>query len=94
MLGAIAGDVIGSVHEHLGTKSMDFELFAPECRFTDDTVLTVAARDTTLGRDGALKVPGGVFLRGLTWSPDGSSFIVGRYRWTGDVFLAERSTPP
>jgi len=28
MLGAIAGHVIGSVHEHLGTKSMDFELFA------------------------------------------------------------------
>jgi ADP-ribosylglycohydrolase len=48
MLGAIAGDVIGSVHEHLGTKSMDFELFAPECRFTDDTVLTVAVADCLL----------------------------------------------
>jgi Tol biopolymer transport system component/tRNA A-37 threonylcarbamoyl transferase component Bud32 len=37
-------------------------------------------------------LPDGVFLRGLTWSPDGSSFIVGRYRWAGDIFLAERST--
>jgi ADP-ribosylglycohydrolase len=45
MLGAIAGDVIGSVHEHLGTKSIDFELFPPGCRFTDDTVLTVAVAD-------------------------------------------------
>jgi len=45
MLGAIAGDVIGSVHEHLGTKSTDFELFGPGCRFTDDTVLTVAVAD-------------------------------------------------
>jgi len=48
MLGAIAGDVIGSVHEHLGTKSMDFELFAPDCRFTDDTVLAVAVADCLL----------------------------------------------
>ena len=48
MLGAIAGDVIGSVHEHLGTKSTDFELFAPGCRFTDDTVLSVAVADCLL----------------------------------------------
>src|SRR3989442_15068645 len=34
-----------SVHEHLGTKSTDFELFAPDCRFTDDTVLAVPVAD-------------------------------------------------
>lgn len=48
MLGAIAGDVIGSVHEYIGTKSMDFELFAPGSRFTDDTVLAVAVADCIL----------------------------------------------
>jgi len=37
-------------------------------------------------------LPSGVFLRGLTWSADGSSFIVGRYQRAGDIFLAERST--
>jgi ADP-ribosylglycohydrolase len=42
MIGVIAGDVIGSVHEHAPTKSTDFPLFDPLCRFTDDTVLTVA----------------------------------------------------
>jgi ADP-ribosylglycohydrolase len=42
MIGVIAGDVIGSVHEHTLTKSTDFLLFDPRCRFTDDTVLTVA----------------------------------------------------
>lgn len=42
MLGAIAGDIIGSVHEGAGTKTRDFELFHRACRFTDDTVLTVA----------------------------------------------------
>jgi ADP-ribosylglycohydrolase len=42
MLGAIAGDIIGSVHEFRGTKSTDFTLFVPESRFTDDSVLAVA----------------------------------------------------
>lgn len=36
-LGAIAGDVIGSVHEHAGTKTADFPLFTPASRFTDDS---------------------------------------------------------
>jgi len=42
MLGAIAGDIIGSVHEYSGTKTPEFELFHAHCRFTDDTVLAVA----------------------------------------------------
>lgn len=42
MLGAIAGDVIGSVYEHYPVKTEDFPLFHPRCRFTDDTVMTVA----------------------------------------------------
>lgn len=42
MIGAIAGDIIGSVHEGAGTKTRDFDLFHRACRFTDDTVLTVA----------------------------------------------------
>ncbi len=42
MIGAIAGDIIGSVHEGAGTKTKDFPLFDEYCRFTDDTVLTVA----------------------------------------------------
>ncbi|HET7618912.1 MAG TPA: ADP-ribosylglycohydrolase family protein [Vicinamibacterales bacterium] len=42
MLGAIAGDVIGSVYEHAAIKTVDFPLFRPNSRFTDDTVLTVA----------------------------------------------------
>lgn len=42
MIGAIAGDVIGSVHEGAGTKTKDFPLFDEYCWFTDDTVLTLA----------------------------------------------------
>lgn len=48
MLGAIAGDIIGSVHEFQGGKTKDFPLFVPESRFTDDTVLTVAVADCLL----------------------------------------------
>lgn len=52
MLGAIAGDIIGSVYENLRTKRKDFRLFTPVSTFTDDTVLTVAVADAILtGRD-------------------------------------------
>jgi ADP-ribosylglycohydrolase len=48
MLGAIAGDVIGSVHEGAATKTKDFPLFVADSRFTDDTVLTVAVAEKLL----------------------------------------------
>jgi ADP-ribosylglycohydrolase len=48
MLGAIAGDVIGSVYENLRTKKKDFRLFSPLSIYTDDTVLTVAVADAIL----------------------------------------------
>ena len=50
MLGAIAGDIIGSVHEFEAqkTKTKDFPLFVANSRFTDDTVLTVAVADCLL----------------------------------------------
>ncbi|MHC4270681.1 MAG: ADP-ribosylglycohydrolase family protein [Planctomycetota bacterium] len=42
MLGAIAGDIIGSVYEVWRIKTTEFPLFKRRSRFTDDTVLTVA----------------------------------------------------
>lgn len=48
MIGAIAGDVIGSVYEHAPIKSKSFPLFHPRARFTDDTVLTVAVAHAIL----------------------------------------------
>jgi ADP-ribosylglycohydrolase len=48
MLGAIAGDIIGSVHEFLQEKAMDFPLFVDSSRFTDDTVLTIAVAECLL----------------------------------------------
>lgn len=41
-MGAIAGDVLGSVYEGAGLKRKDFELFHPRARPTDDSVMTIA----------------------------------------------------
>jgi ADP-ribosylglycohydrolase len=52
MLGAIAGDMIGSVYEFNPTKSRAFPLFSTDSTFTDDSVLTVAVADCLLhGKD-------------------------------------------
>jgi ADP-ribosylglycohydrolase len=49
MLGAIAGDIIGSVYEGRNVKTPDFDpLFHPRCHPTDDTVLSVAVADSIL----------------------------------------------
>lgn len=42
VIGAIAGDVIGSAYEFNPTREYGFELFTPKSTFTDDTVLTMA----------------------------------------------------
>jgi len=57
MIGAITGDIIGSIYEWHNIKTTEFELFAPGCRFTDDTVLTVALADAILcGSDYGIKL--------------------------------------
>jgi ADP-ribosylglycohydrolase len=48
MIGAIAGDIIGSVYEWNNNKTKEFELFSSDCFFTDDTVLTIALADAIL----------------------------------------------
>jgi ADP-ribosylglycohydrolase len=48
MIGAIAGDIIGSVYEWNNIKTKQFDLFSPDCFFTDDTVLTVALAESIL----------------------------------------------
>jgi len=48
VIGAIAGDIIGSVFEYYPIKSTDFPLFSAHSTYTDDTVLTVAIADCIL----------------------------------------------
>lgn len=42
MLGAIIGDIVGSIYEWKNIKTKDFPLFKDDCFFTDDTVMTIA----------------------------------------------------
>ena len=42
ILGTIIGDIVGSRFEILNTKNKDFEFFHEKCRFTDDSVMTLA----------------------------------------------------
>ncbi|MGF1608234.1 MAG: ADP-ribosylglycohydrolase family protein [Kiloniellales bacterium] len=49
MLGAIAGDIIGSRFEGRAGPPRDFLLFHPACRFTDDSVCTLAVAEALLG---------------------------------------------
>ncbi|HKU97367.1 MAG TPA: ADP-ribosylglycohydrolase family protein [Vineibacter sp.] len=49
MLGAIAGDIVGSRFEGEPAPQGDFALFHPQCQFTDDTICTLAVADALLG---------------------------------------------
>jgi ADP-ribosylglycohydrolase len=55
MIGAIAGDVIGSVYEMHPIKMKNFALFSIESQFTDDTVLTCAVALSILTGQSYLK---------------------------------------
>ena len=48
VLGAIFGDIVGSVHEYAATKTKGFELIVPPSTFTDDSVLTIAVAEWLL----------------------------------------------
>lgn len=48
MLGAIAGDMIGSIYEFHSIETMEFPLFSKDSFFTDDSVLTLALADSIL----------------------------------------------
>ena len=48
IIGAIIGDVMGSVYEFDNIRTTEFDMFHPNCDFTDDTVLTIAVADCVL----------------------------------------------
>ena len=56
MIGAIFGDIVGSVYEFDNIKTKEFPLFGGDCEYTDDTVMTVAVADALMqwGRRGDL----------------------------------------
>lgn len=88
MLGAIAGDMIGSAWEGKGEKRLDFPLFTKFSRFTDDTVMTVAVAHALLDdrdyaeamREYGLRYPfAGYGMRFSRWLCDESMGPYGSY---------------
>ncbi len=51
MLGAVVGDIVGSIYEFDNIKTKDFELINKDCYFTDDTVLTAAVAQALMNSD-------------------------------------------
>ena len=48
MLGAIIGDIVGSVYEWNNIKTKEFPFFSDDCFFTDDTVMTCAVAEAVM----------------------------------------------
>lgn len=48
MIGAIIGDIVGSVYEWSNIKTKEFPLFQEKCFFTDDTVMTIAVAEALM----------------------------------------------
>ena len=48
MIGAISGDIIGSIYEFDNIKTKEFELFDINCDFTDDSVMTIAVAEALM----------------------------------------------
>ena len=73
MLGAIIGDIVGSVYEWNNIKTKDFPLFSDRCYFTDDTVMTIAIADAIMQSED--------FMRGRKVDSFGSIYD------TPDIFI-------
>lgn len=52
MMGAIIGDIVGSVYEWNNIKTKEFQLFQDKCFFTDDTVMTIAVAEGLMNGGG------------------------------------------
>ncbi len=48
MIGAIIGDIAGSIYEFNNIKTTDFPVISDDCFFTDDTVMTVAVAEALI----------------------------------------------
>lgn len=83
MIGAIAGDIIGSIYEGQFVGRTNFPLFAPGCRFTDDSVLTCAVAEHLLDGTDLVRLFKDHF-RAYPHAGYGGSFI----RWAGSDRVA------
>lgn len=65
MLGAIAGDIVGSRFEWDNIKTKEFEFFTCRCKFTDDSVMSLAVAKALLDCNGDYDNLGGYAVRAM-----------------------------
>lgn len=83
LIGAIAGDIIGSPYEFCGIAEMScFRVFNSRCRFTDDTVLTIAITDWLSNQDKEAQDFLLYYARTYYWVGYGGMFL----RWSHKRF--------
>lgn len=86
MWGAIIGDIAGSRFEFNNTKDYNFEIFAEDCFFTDDTIMTIAVARAVMDSNGDCAVlyqkardymshMGKLHYKGVSWGSRFSRWI-------------------
>jgi ADP-ribosylglycohydrolase len=80
MLGAIAGDIIGSPYERGTLKTTEFPLFSAGSRFTDDTVCTIALAELLIAGASIADTYTG-FLHDYFWRYPDAGFGGAFFQW-------------
>lgn len=93
MLGAIVGDIVGSVYEFNSIKTTDFPFWSPMATFTDDTVMTIACADALMQTAGQSpkNVRSAVIERMQYW---GNKYLNAGYGSRFEAWLKESDPQP
>jgi len=85
MIGAIIGDIVGSVYEWNNIKTKDFPLFSPGCFFTDDTVMTLAIAEGLINGGSAEDFIAAIKKYGRLYPDSGYGGRFGSWLFSDDI---------
>ena len=91
MKGAIIGDIVGSIYEWHNIKTKDFPLFAPNCFFTDDSIMTMAVGRAFMNSKGEADFPEELVYQMRLF---GHMYPPRRLRWAVQEVAARRGAAP
>ena len=67
MIGAIIGDIVGSIYEFHNIKTKQFPLFSPRCEPTDDSIMSLAVAKSILEAEGDLEALSRHAVANMLW---------------------------
>ncbi len=85
MIGAIIGDIVGSIYEWNNIKTKDFPLFSPGCFFTDDTVMTLAIAEGLISGGSAEDFIAAIKKYGRLYPDSGYGGRFGSWLFSDDI---------